>query len=155
MHVPATLHNGLARMMTGVSRSLKPSTWLAGIAALFAVALLAVIVPAVVFAATPAVPGWPDKGAVTSGDCTMTLNWHSAARATGYQFRYADNATVFFSDPDSLTWHVASSSGTDTDVTIPTDTSPGVPALTAGTTYYFQVRAVNHEGTPDDSDDDT
>ena len=73
MHVPATLQNGLARMMTGVSRSLKPSTWLAGIAALFAVALLAVIVPAVVFAATPAVPGWPDKGAVTSGDCTMNV----------------------------------------------------------------------------------
>ena len=155
MHKSATLQNGLARMIAGVSKALKPTKWFVAIAALFVVALLAVLVPAVVFADAPAVPGWPDEGAVTSGDGTMTLNWDRADRATGYQFRYADNATVFFSDPESLTWHVASSSGTDTDVTIPTDTSPGVPALTVGTTYFFEVRAVNNESTPTDTSDDT
>ena len=67
MHKSATLQNGLARMMAGVSKALKPTKWFVAIAALFVVALLAVLVPAVVFADAPAVPGWPDEGAVTSG----------------------------------------------------------------------------------------
>ena len=142
MHESATLQNGLARKLIGVSRSLKPNKMLAGIAALFAVALLAVIAPAVVFAAAPAVPGWPDEGAVTSGDGTMTLNWLNANNATGYEFRYADNTFAFFLDPVPPTWHEASTSWNDTNYTVPKDT------LTVGTTYYFQVRAVNANDDP-------
>ena len=87
MHAPATLQNGLARKLAGVSRALKPTKSFAGIAALFAVALLAVLVPAVVFAVAPT--GAPAGVSATSGDGTMTLSWETLNGASGgYEYRY-------------------------------------------------------------------
>ena len=49
---------------------------------------------------------------------------------------------MFFLNPVPPTWHEASTSGSDTNYTVPKDT------LTVGTTYYFQVRAVNVNDDP-------
>ena len=124
---------------------------------LLALAIL-LLVPALVFAEAPAVPGGLTA---TSGDGTMVLEWKTAARATGYQFRYSNQATGLLESVDELlpcndpcmrTDWAATDGGTDHDIA---DHDIAAGTLTVGTTYYFQVRAVNDEGTSDDDTDDT
>ncbi len=110
---------------------------MAGIAALFAVALLAVLVPAVVFADAP---GKPTGGSATSGNGTMTLRWDYLSGATGgYDFRYSDSVVGMI----GAGWLdvPGADNANDTTVTLPSEVD-GVEQhkLTAGTLYYFQVR---------------
>ena len=119
------------------------------------------LVPAVVFAAAPAVPqGLAATSGVGTGDGTMVLSWNNATDAEGgYQYRYSNEAQGLLEfggnllsceDPCSRSkWLTATDSKTSITFPIPSGT------LTVGTTYWFQVRAVNHEGTPDDTSDDT
>ena len=119
------------------------------------------LVSAVVFAAAPAVPqGLAATSGVGTGDGTMVLSWNNATDAEGgYQYRYSNEAQGLLEfggnllpceDPCSRSkWLTATNSKTSTTFPISSGT------LTVGTTYWFQVRAVNHEGTPDDTSDDT
>ena len=110
---------------------------MAGIAALFAVALLAVIAPAVLFADAPSKP---TGGSATSGNGTMTLRWDYLSGATGgYDFRYSDSVVGMI----GAEWLdvPGADNANDTTVTLPSKVD-GVEQhkLTAGTLYYFQVR---------------
>ena len=113
------------------------------LAVLLTLAML-VLVPAVVLAAAP---DTPTGLAATSGDGTMKLTWNTVTGATGYEYRYTDGS-FGFSLPDSCNcfvseWLEASTSQNDGDKTISAGT------LTVGTTYLFQVRAVNTNDNPD------
>ena len=82
----------------------------------------------------------------------MDLSWSTAERAEGgYQYRYAtDPAALLVCVPGSeCEWKPATDSAGETTYKIQEGT------LTVGTTYFFQVRAVNDEGTSDDDSDDT
>ena len=126
---------GLVNMSPGATRRLPL------LAALLVLAAL-LLVPAVVFAATPTkVSGL----SATSGDGTMKLTWNNTTNAVGgYQYRYSNNATALFDDsyaceaPNCVRsdWTEASTSKTVTNKTIAKGT------LTVGTTYFFQVRGV-------------
>ena len=151
MHEPATLQNGLARMMTGVSRSLKPTRWLAGIAAPFAVVLAALIIVGMAQASLPGLaeahdPNIPQGLTATSGDGDITLTWNTATNANaGYEYRYTENQNdLFFGTAPE--WHQATAvSGTTTFIH---GDDSGEEKLTVGTTYYFQVRSKHaaHDG---------
>ena len=129
------------------------------ITAVVALALLAVAVdwnaqPGMAEAAAPATPRWiTSSEPVVSGDGTMKLNWSSATRATGYQYRYSSKAACLSFDVDCVAdetaWALATTGNGNTEYTIPKG------KLTVGTTYWFQIRAVNNEGTPGNTDDDT
>ncbi len=134
MHEPASLQNGLARMMTGVFRALNPNKWLIGIAALLAVALLAVLVPAVVLAAPTDAPS---NFKAVSGDGNMTLSWDTLDGASGgYEYRYSAD----FGSLVTAFWTDHGSSSGDTSVTF----DPGTEDV--GTLYYFQVRGQDSDG---------
>ena len=82
-------------------------------------------------------PGAPTNLEATGGDEQVTLLWRAPADdggepITGYEYRYRDQATADF--PAAWT----ATGGTGTTVT--------VHGLANGTTYYFQVRAVNDLG---------
>ena len=129
------------------------------ITAVVAVAMLAVAIdwstqPGVAEAAAPATPGWiTSSEPVVSGDGTMKLNWSSADRATGYEYRYSSKAACLSYDVDCVAdetaWALATTGKANTEYTIPKG------KLTVGTTYWFQIRAVNNEGTADNKEDDT
>ena len=136
------------------------------ITAVVALALLAVAIdwstPTGVEAEAPNTPTWDSSNPVVSGDRTMTLNWNSASDATGYEYRYTNAALGFTqvnSDPENpiyacgdscitSEWLTASTADDDTDKTIDPATT-GDPTLTVGTTYWFQIRAVNTDDDPD------
>ena len=117
------------------------------LALLLALAML-VLVPAVVFAAAPATP---TNLTATSGDGTMKLTWSTVTGATGYQYRHSTELSPLFNDfancadgtRDCVSdWLEASVTQSDGDKTISAGT------LTVGTTYHFQVRAVNTSDSP-------
>ena len=72
----------------------------------------------------------PSNGA-TNQTSSPTLSWAAAAGATGYE--YCIDAT---NDNACSTW-----------ISTGTNTSVGLSSLSAGATYYWQVRAVNGDGT--------
>ena len=80
-------------------------------------------------------PGQPTDLAATPGDRQVTLSWVTpsvgASAITHYEYQYSTTSGTF----DGI-W--TSTSGTETTVI--------VSSLTAGTTYHFQVRAVNAQG---------
>ena len=118
------------------------------LAALLVLAAL-LLVPAVVFAATPATPNWHGTDAVKSGDGIMTLTWLTASAATGYQYRYSNDSQAFFEIPGNLLPCVEPCIRTDwasTDGGTNHEISKGT--LTVGTTYFFQIRAVNTNDDP-------
>ena len=118
------------------------------LALLLAVAAL-ILVPAVVFAAAPATPNWHGTDAVKSGDGIMTLTWLTASAATGYQYRYSNDSQAFFEIPGNLLPCVEPCIRTDwasTDGGTNHEISKGT--LTVGTTYFFQIRAVNTNDSP-------
>ena len=93
MHKSASLQNGLARMMTGVSRALKPTKLFAGIAAPFVVALAALIIAGMAQASLPGLAEAdhgiqkPSKPTASSSGGVMTVKWGSTHGATsGYQY---------------------------------------------------------------------
>ena len=143
MH-PAPQHPRNSPYPTGRS-TLQVRGKLALLVPLLALAIL-LLVPALVFAEAPATPGGLSA---TSGDGTMDLSWLAAENATGgYQYRYATEAAAFqvpelCGESPECEWTEATTSRTITTFTIPKGT------LTVGTTYFFQVRAVNTGDDPD------
>ena len=122
------------------------------ITAVVALALLAVAIdwsgqPGVAEAAAPNTPQWPSSDAVVSGDGTMKLNWNNASNATGYEYRYSSKAACLLYDVDCVAdetaWALATTGNGNTEYTIPKG------KLTVGTTYWFQIRAVNTDDDPD------
>jgi hypothetical protein len=123
------------------------------ITAVVALALLAVAMDwstptGVAEAVAPNTPTWDPNNPVVSGDGTMTLNWNTAPGATGYEFRYSSAAACLFHDVGCVAGETAwAPANTNTEYTTPKGT------LTVGTTYWFQIRAVNNEGTIDNNED--
>ena len=81
-------------------------------------------------------PGEPGSLTVTSGDRSVTLNWEvpsaiGASSITGYEYQQSETSGGF-----DTTW--TSVSGGAREIT--------VSGLTAMTTYYFRVRAINDHG---------
>ena len=126
------------------------------ITAVVALALLVVAIdwsahPGVAEAAAPPTPSWDSTSPVASGDGTMTLDWNTVSGATGYEYRYSTETAPLLLDTINCAdgtldcvsaWKTASTSGTDTDFTTVKGT------LAVGTTYVFQVRAVNTNDDP-------
>ena len=83
-------------------------------------------------------PGAPTDLTPTSGDHQVTLNWNApstvgASAITSYEYQYSTTSGTF-----GNTWIEVSNWESALKVTI--------ESLIAGTTYYFQVRAVNAQG---------
>ena len=141
-----------------------PRFFLVALAALIIAGLAQASLPGSAEAAAPNTPNWDSDNPAVSGDRTMELDWSTASGATGYQYRYANQVSAFLEfQPGQLPpcndpcfrsdWLTASTTGDDTNKTIGNMDSD--PELTVGTTYWFQLRAVNNEGTTNDDSDDT
>ncbi|PWQ93408.1 DUF1566 domain-containing protein [Leucothrix arctica] len=84
-------------------------------------------------------PGIPSNFRAVSAYEGALLSWKETANANSYELCYAMETITNFND-------CADYSG-GTSFSVGTATSAAVSALTAGTPYYFQVRATNSEGT--------
>jgi len=92
------------------------------------------------YATSPATPAVPVVGAGSGAACTqITANWTASANATGY---YLDVSTV-----NTFASFVAGYNNLD----VLNVTTYNVTGLTAGTTYYYRVRAYNTCGTSGNS----
>ena len=84
-------------------------------------------------------PGAPTNLRATAGDEQVTLSWtppsdNGGEPITGYEYRYREQSSSY---ADPAVW--TATGGTGTTVTVYNNDNN----LTNGTTYYFQVRAVN------------
>ena len=82
-------------------------------------------------------PGTPSALTVTPGDRQVTLSWEAsnlgASEIIRYEYQYSTTSGTF-----GNTWTEVSNWENALEVTI--------DGLIAGTTYHFQVRAVNAQG---------
>ena len=95
-------------------------------------------------------PGAPTNLRATAGDEQVTLSWtapsdNGGERITGYEYRSREQSSSY---ADPAVW--TATGGTGTTVTVYNNNDDN---LTNGTTYYFQVRAVNGVDCDDDADD--
>ena len=145
MHKPAMVQNGLANILTGVFKALKPTRWLAGIAAPFALALAALLIAGMAQASLPGLAEAnhgiqiPSKPSGSSSGGVMTVTWGDTHGATsGYQYRYSTSSLCllaatgcdFGGTDQDWTNHGSGSSST----TLELNNRP------TGHTYFFQVR---------------
>jgi len=90
----------------------------------------------ITYATSPATPSAPTANAGTAAACTqITANWTASVNASSYRL---DVSTV-----NTFASYVAGFQ----DLNVGNVTTYNVTGLTAGTTYYYQVRAVNSCGT--------